>query len=69
MVTAQGGGMKRAALSARDRALLEHVRELLLALRADVSCELEDRLARLEELVRAKRTVIIRRPFKPKREG
>jgi hypothetical protein len=58
--------MKRATLSARDRALLDEVRELVRALGAHLSLELEDRLAALEELVRQRRTVVIRRPFKPR---
>jgi hypothetical protein len=56
--------MKRAGLSAHDRALLEEVRELLRALAAHLSLDLDDRFGRLEQLVRERRTVIVRRPKK-----
>lgn len=68
--------MKRADLSAHDRALLDQVREIVRALGAHVSLELEDRfallearLAQLEQLVRERRTVIVRRPKKTAKPG
>lgn len=65
--------MKHADLSGRERELVEavrdEVREDLRALGAHVSIELEDRFAlleaRLEQLIRERRTVIVRRPTKP----
>lgn len=67
------GGMTRASLSARERALVEairdEVRDLLVGLAAAQSMELEERLAALERLVRERRTVIVRRPRAPRKEG
>lgn len=70
--------MKRAELSAHDRALLDSLRdslrEDLRALAAHLSLDLDDRfallearLAQLEQLVRERRTVIVRRPKKTPR--
>lgn len=65
--------MTRASLSARERALVEairdEVRDLLVGLAAAQSMELEERLAALERLVRERRTVIVRRPRAPRKEG
>lgn len=65
--------MTRASLSARERALVEairdEVRDLLVGLAAAQSMELEERLAALERLVRERRTVIVRRPRGPRKEG
>ena len=62
--------MKRAAHD--DAVTLDQVRELVRALGAHVSIELEDRfallearLAQLEQLIRERRTVIVRRRIKP----
>lgn len=49
-------------MKADDRALLAEVRELLRALAAHLSLDMDDRFARLEQLVRERRTVIVRRP-------
>ena len=43
---------------------LAEVRELVRALGAHLSIELEDRLAKLEKLIRERRTIIVRRPKK-----
>ena len=66
--------MKRAAHD--DAVTLDQVRELVRALAAHLSLELEDRfarieaqLARLEQLVRERRTVIVRRPKKTVKTG